>query len=129
MRFCARIAFILVPMVSYAVLPVVAQGTLDDYKRAEKFLSGNMRHMVFPADVFPTWIEKTDRFWYRQTGPNGSQFILVDAAQNTSAPAFDHEKLAAGLSHAAHREYKATELPFDSFDFVEDGKAIRFEVE
>ncbi len=129
MRWTFRSWLLLVALLSLAALPLAAQGTLEDYQRAVRFLPGNMRHMVFTADVYPNWIEKTDRFWYRSTGPKGSEFVLVDAAQNTSAPAFDHEKLAEGLSRAAHHTYQATDLPFDSFDFVEDGKAIRFDVE
>ena len=46
----------------------------------------------------PHWIEKTSRFWYRTIGPKGSQFILVDAEQNTSAPAFDHARLRLALA-------------------------------
>lgn len=106
-----------------------AQGTLDDYQRAQRFLPGNIGHLVFPADVRANWIEKTNRFWYRKTGPNGSEFILVDADHNTSVPAFDQAKLATKLSEITKHEYQPTDLPFDSIEFVKDGKAIQFEVE
>jgi dipeptidyl-peptidase 4 len=107
----------------------VAQGTVEDYQRAEKFLPGNVRHLVHVADVRPNWIEKTNRFWYHRNGPTGAEFILVDADHNSSTPAFDHEKLAAVLSHNTKREYKPTELPFDHIEFVDSGKAIRFEAD
>src|SRR6204780_508632 len=115
----------------FVLAPVLvrAQGTLADYQRAEKFLPGNARHQIFVADVTPHWIEKTSRFWYRKVGPNGSEFILVDAAQNTSAPAFDHTKLAASLSRAAKREYSATQLPFDSLEFTKGGQSINFQLD
>jgi dipeptidyl-peptidase-4 len=106
-----------------------AQGTLADYQRAERFLPGNVRHQIYVADVQSHWIEKTSRFWYRKVGPNGAEFILVDAGQNTSAPPFDHTKLAASLSHAAKREYSATQLPFDTFEFAKDGQSINFQLE
>jgi dipeptidyl-peptidase-4 len=104
----------------------LAQGTLEDYQRAERFLPGNVRHLVYTADVNPHWIEKTNRFWYRKAGLQGTEFILVDAEQNTSGPAFDHERLAAALSRAAKQEYAATALPFSEIEFVESGKAIHF---
>src|SRR6202167_1654129 len=115
----------------FVLAPVLvrAQGTLADYQRAEKFLPGNARHQIFVANVTPHWIEKTPRFWYRKVGPSGTEFILVDAAQNTSAPAFDHAKLAASLSRAAKREYSASQLPFDSFEFTKDGQSINFQWE
>ena len=107
----------------------IAQGTLADYQRAERFLPGNLRHQIYAADLPPHWIEKTSRFWYRKVAPSGTEFILVDATQNTSGPAFDHAKLVTSLSHAAKREYSATQLPFDSFEFAKDGQAINFQLD
>jgi hypothetical protein len=48
----------------------LAQGSLEDYQRAERFLPGNVRHLVYVADVAPHWVEKTNRFWYRRPGLN-----------------------------------------------------------
>jgi dipeptidyl-peptidase 4 len=107
-----------------------AQGTLEDYQRAQKFLPGNSRHLYTTGDVMPHWIEKTDRFWYRNANRKGeSEFIIVDAAQNTSGPAFDHARLAASLSRSTKQNQDPAKLPFDYIDFVEDGKAIRFEID
>ena len=121
------IAILLLFLVPPAVL---AQGTLEDYQRAEQFLPGNVRHRVYVADVTPHWIEKTNRFWYRKAGMHKqTEFVLVDAGQNTSGPAFDHERLAASLSRAAKQDYSPSTLPFSEIEFVEGGKAIRFSVE
>jgi dipeptidyl-peptidase-4 len=107
---------------------VFAQGTLEDYQRAEKFLRGNLRHQVYVADVQPHWIEKTNRFWYRKAGLKDVEFILVDAEKNKSEPAFDHERLAEALSKAAKQDYTAADLPFTEFEFADGGKAIHFAV-
>jgi dipeptidyl-peptidase 4 len=113
-----------------AVSPTVSgQGKLEDYQRAQRFLPGNLRHLVYIAEVSPHWIEKTNRFCYRKASPSGSEFILVDAEQNTSSSAFDHARLAAALSHAAKQEYLASDLPFSDFEFVDSGKAIRFSID
>ncbi|MGA8270907.1 MAG: DPP IV N-terminal domain-containing protein, partial [Candidatus Sulfotelmatobacter sp.] len=106
----------------------LAQGRLEDYQRAEKFLPGNARHLVYVADVTPHWIEKSSRFWYRRVGLTQTDFVQVDAEQNTIGPAFDHERLAEALSHAAKQDYSATALPFSEIEFVDGGKAIRFSV-
>jgi dipeptidyl-peptidase-4 len=105
-----------------------AQGTLEDYQRAEKFLPGNVRHLVYAADVTPHWIEKSSRFWYRKVGLKDTEFVLVDGEENTSGPAFDHERLAAGLSRAAKQAYSPSDLPFSEIEFVERGKSIHFSV-
>jgi dipeptidyl aminopeptidase/acylaminoacyl peptidase len=94
-----------------------AQTIVEDYQRAERFLSGNIRHEVFIANVKPNWIDKTNRFWYRRIGPEGIDYILVDADKNTSAPAFDQEKLAAALAQASKHEYKAKELDLEDLRF------------
>jgi len=106
-----------------------ADGKLEDYQRAQQFLPGNVRHIVYLADVNPHWIQKTSRFWYRKASPAGSEFIVVDAERNSSAPAFDQARLAASLSGADKREYSASDLPFREFEFVDENKAIRFSVE
>jgi dipeptidyl-peptidase 4 len=124
---CLRTIVALSP---FLVLPAaLAQGSLEDYQRAEQFLPGNVRHLVYVADVTPHWIEKTNRFWYRKVGLNETGFVLVDAEKNTSGPAFDHERLATALSQAAKREYSASALPFSEIEFADSGKAVRFSVE
>src|SRR6266567_7165046 len=109
--------------------PAAAQGTLDDYKRAQQFLPGNLRHSIYVADVPAHWIAKTNTFWYRKVGREGSEFVRVDASHNTVAPAFDHAKVAAAVSRSSKREYSAIDLPFDAIEFTDDQKAIRFEIE
>jgi hypothetical protein len=84
--FC--LAFVLL----FSASPSVAQGTREDYHRAEQFLPANLRHRVYVAEVVPPWIAKKNRFWYHKVGTNGAEFLLVDADQNTAGPAFDHAK-------------------------------------
>ncbi|MFZ0212928.1 MAG: DPP IV N-terminal domain-containing protein [Candidatus Acidiferrales bacterium] len=129
LNHCRKIGLLVIVGLFSLPLLATAQGTLADYQRAQRFLGGNLQSMISSGDVTPTWIEKSDRFWYRSSGPNGSEFIVVDAAQNTSAPAFDHERLAAALSRAAGHIYQATRLPFYSFEYTKDNSAIHFQVE
>jgi dipeptidyl aminopeptidase/acylaminoacyl peptidase len=83
---------------------------------------------VFKSQVTPHWFQNNTRFWYRNDLRGGAkEFILVDAEKGNRQPAFDHEKLAAALSKAADGEFKADRLPFQEIEFVEDGKAIRFD--
>lgn len=106
----------------------LSQGTIENYRRAESFQTGAQRKLITTADVTPHWIAKSSRFWYRAAGPKKTEFILVDAALNTSAPAFDHERLATALARATKQEVQATKFPFESFEFVDDAKSIRFHI-
>ena len=102
-----------------------ARVTAADYQRAEKFLAFNTTPLVY-HNVRASWL-KDDRFWFRDTSADGSEFLLYDAAKNTRAPAFDHAKLAAALSAAAGGSYDAKHLPFMTFEFLDDEKSISFQ--
>lgn len=97
--------------------------TGDDYRRAEHTLAPYTSLLVFGATVRPTWLPN-DRFWYRTTTPAGAEYILVDPAKGTRVRAFDHAKIAAGLSAAADTTYDANQLDFQQIEFNAD-KSIR----
>jgi len=101
--------------------------TAADYARAEQFLGYNTGPHVLHADVHPTWVTK-DRFWYRTTTGHGLEFILADPATRTRVPAFDQNRLAAGLSAAGTPTKDPYHLPFTTFDFADDGAAITFTI-
>ena len=104
-----------------------SQGRLADYERAnglrDRFQS---RAIDLPGRV--TWIEKTSRFWYRKSVKDGNEFVLVDAATLAKRPAFDHRRLADSLSSASGEKFTELNLPFSAIIFVDDEKAIEFEV-
>ena len=115
-----------------STLPVAAQQpaespalTTADYQRAEKWMGYNTNPLVFRAGVRPSW-QGDERFWYRVTTPEGSEFVMVDAATGAKSPAFDHAKLAAALSSAAGATFDAQRLPFTDFEFSSDAKSILF---
>jgi len=99
--------------------------TADDYAKAERFLNYNTNRLVLHVAAQPTWVGD-DRFWYRTTTENGTEFFLVDAATGSRAAAFDQAKVAAALSTAARASYTAYRLPFNQFDFSADRKSISF---
>ena len=118
-----------------AVFPAIAQQsgamtsrvfTPEDYKRAEKFMAYNTRPLVF-HDARGKWLSG-ERYLFRDLGPEGSEFVVLDAAHGTRQPAFDHAKLAAALSATAGATYDAAHLPFTTFEFSADGNSISFQV-
>jgi dipeptidyl aminopeptidase/acylaminoacyl peptidase len=99
--------------------------TAADYARAEKFMGYNTGQFVDRGGVRPNWLPD-ERFWYRVTTAQGSEFVLVNPADGTRGAAFDHTRLAAALSTAAGAKYEASRLPFMQFTFEPDGKTIAF---
>ncbi|MDP4261772.1 MAG: DPP IV N-terminal domain-containing protein [Bacteroidota bacterium] len=99
--------------------------TAKDYQHAESLMGYNTQQFIDRGSVNPNWLEG-DKFWYRTLTPQGSEFILVDAAKGTRGPAFDQQKLATALSSATGRSYSAPMLPFQSFSYSPDGNSIIF---
>ena len=60
--------------------------TAADYARAEKFLAATVNPLVNGGSVNATWLAD-DRFTYRNTAADGSEFIVVDPMKKTRAPA------------------------------------------
>jgi dipeptidyl aminopeptidase/acylaminoacyl peptidase len=84
---------------------------------------------VYKARVAPHWFQNNTQFWYRNDLSGGAkEFVVVDAERGTRAKAFDHQRLATALSKAVGSPYRADRLPFDSIEFGEDAKVVRFKV-
>lgn len=120
----------IVATVLLVLLPglAVAQGRLDDYRSAERFLEGNLPTYIRFAAIEPHWEGQAGRFWYLRQGPEGKRFIEVDAVRGTQAPAFDHARLAAALSAASGTTYEAGALPFTHIALDDGGRVVRFRV-
>jgi dipeptidyl aminopeptidase/acylaminoacyl peptidase len=124
------VAIVATVVLAVFIAPARAQQrtlTSDDYARAEKFMGYNTTPLVLHGAVRPNWLPD-DRFTYRITTAEGSEFLIVDPAKATREPAFDHAKLAAALSAAAGASYDAHHLPFMDFELGADGHSISFNV-
>ncbi|HKF51429.1 MAG TPA: DPP IV N-terminal domain-containing protein [Candidatus Acidoferrales bacterium] len=100
--------------------------TATDYAHAEQLMSYNANRLVYGAER-ATWLSD-DRFWYRSTSPDGSEFIIVDAATGQAKSAFDHAALASALSTATGAHFDARHLPTRVLGFSEDGATISFAI-
>jgi dipeptidyl-peptidase-4 len=128
MKFKAAFYTIIVLLLILFSTYAFPQVTREDYARAEKFLPWNADKLAFKLMVEPHWIDNSDCFWYRNNTSNGKEFVFVDPIQNMQKPAFEHQKLAAALSSATGETYEHNQLPFDTFDFINQGRAIQFDI-
>lgn len=114
---------VLVAVAGLAVA-VPTAGQEVDYRRAELLLGWHTDPLIAGDEVEPSWIEETDRFWYRNKTGVGHEFVFVDAAASQRRPLFDHARLAAAMSLANDTSYVAEKLPFEEVEF-EDGDLTR----
>ena len=102
--------------------------TAADYTLAESRLSYGVQPFVDNSMDRPNWLPG-DRFWYRVLTAQGSEFILVNPVKGTRSVAFDHQRLAVALSVATGKKVDAFKLPFQTFTFSADDKAVSFQVD
>ncbi len=110
-----------------AAIPAAAQVTSADYERAQGLrdrYQSLARNLVDPVG----WTPATGRFVYRRSIAGGFEFVTVDAVTLRKEPAFDHARLAAALSKVAADAYAAARLPFATFTFSPDERAVQFTV-
>jgi dipeptidyl aminopeptidase/acylaminoacyl peptidase len=112
---------------TFLLIPTIirAQGTLDDYQRAQS-LRNKFQGLAVNIPERANWIEKTTRFWYRKLVKGGNEFVMVDAETLAKKPAFDHQRLAASLSAESGQKFTAVTLPFSSITFVDAERGIQF---
>ena len=98
-----------------------------DYAAAEQRLSYNVNALVYHQVNRVEWM-KDGRFWYRDVGPEGAQFFVVDA-KGVKSPAFDAKKVAASVSGLLKRPVDAARLQVSSLEEGSDGKSLEIGVQ
>jgi dipeptidyl aminopeptidase/acylaminoacyl peptidase len=90
----------------------------------------NVEPLVYHGVEKPQWLDD-GRFWYRDRGPDGFTFMLVNALTGAKQPAFDHAALAAALAGKVrdlNQPLNPANLPIEDLDISPDGKTIHFRV-
>jgi dipeptidyl aminopeptidase/acylaminoacyl peptidase len=64
--------------------------TVNDYERAESFMSYNTAKYIDHANVQPNWLEG-DKFWYSTKNNGTEQTFLVDPTKKTKTPTTDYK--------------------------------------
>jgi dipeptidyl aminopeptidase/acylaminoacyl peptidase len=115
-------------LISLIVVPAAAQNKAN-WKLAERFSGEALRPFLYGANVNPTFIGKTDVFWYSWKDPSGVRFMIVDPGKKSKRALFDSAKMAAQLSELMHKPYDTTTLPITTINFDEDGKKFNFTID
>ncbi len=80
---------------------------------------------IYRDKVAPHWFAGNNKFWYRVELPGDArEFILVDAAQGTRRPAFDHERVARALGEKTGQPVTADHLPIEALHFSDEGGSV-----
>jgi len=97
-----------------------------NWPQAKKFTKEFVDQHVHVASVFPTYVGKTDVFWYAVRTAGGTKYWRVDPDKRTKSPLFDHAKLLAQLSEEARKPLDAVSFALLAVSVTEDGSKMRF---
>ena len=105
---------------------VMAQGTVEDYRRAfalqEKFSVSN----VYYSNVQPHWVDGTHRFWYVRHTPEGRVYVVVDAQTKKRTELFDHPALAEALTQASQKKVEANAMHLERLSVDKETGELSF---
>ena len=109
--------------------PIGAQGgTPEDYRRAlelEERYSGLVSNVVEGV----RWLDDPVRLTFRRSVEGGREFLVAHAETGEERPAFDHQRLAEGLSALIGEGYTSITLPFYNFRLVADETTVEVQVD
>lgn len=92
--------------------------TLEDYKRAEKFLSVNTTPLVYGIISNITWINENE-FLYTTSVDGGEKFMLGNVLEKSKEPAFDHEKMATAISEITGSKQTPHDLQLRNLTYLD----------
>jgi dipeptidyl aminopeptidase/acylaminoacyl peptidase len=78
------------------------------------------RDLAEPAE----WTHEGKRLHYRKTVEGGFAFVELDARTLKRRAPFDAGKLAVALSDATKQSYQSLRLPFETFEYADQNRAI-----
>ena len=77
--------------------------SLEDYQRAEQFLSANTSKFVYGVVSGQNW-QANETLIYKNSISGGAEYILANPETGEQAKAFDHQKLADALTSESGEE-------------------------
>jgi dipeptidyl aminopeptidase/acylaminoacyl peptidase len=100
-----------------------------NWRLSNRFSPESLRPFVYSTSLTPSWIAKSDKFWYSWKDEAGTKFYIVNPDKKEKNFLFDSAKMAAMLSELLHKPYDTTNLPITTLDFDDKGEKFTFTVE
>jgi len=115
-------------MLGTSLLPLLAQGTVDDYKRAAT-INEKYKNKVFYSGVQPVWIGDSHQFWYVRNTPKGKHYVVVDAVKKQRKPLFDETKLMKALSDETGKPVRLENITLENLHVNDQLDSLSFQSE
>jgi dipeptidyl aminopeptidase/acylaminoacyl peptidase len=100
-----------------------------NWKQGYKYSAEFLRQFVYSTSVTPTWIGKTDSFWYQYNTSKGKQWYRVNPQHALKEPLFDRVKLGAQLSEQIRKPLDPSQLPLTQVSLNDEATKVKFVTE
>jgi len=90
------------------------------FERARRLLPSNVATLVSNLNISVNWLGRGPWFWYRAQVEGGRQYRIMNAMTGERKPAFDHERIATGVSSLVDCTIASTALELTELDFDDD---------
>ncbi len=123
-----RIFFIssLIVLTVFSSVKLQCQVTVEDYMRADS-LKSIIAGKVYNGPVTPTWIGKTNIFFYENKGPHGTEYYLVNSYKATRKEAIDQARFAVSFGKVTGKKVVPGKLPIKNILFSDQMRSFAFE--
>ncbi len=101
--------------------------TIEDYRRAEKFLWRNTYNLVLGNVSEQQWTAD-GKLMYSTNTAEGKKYMLADPLSGEKKQAFNHQKFAESLSQITDRQWNSGRLFLRNISFSRDGNMLHYEV-
>lgn len=103
-----------------------AQGTVEDYRRANALSQKFSANKVLYSNVTPHWVDGSHAFWYVRNAEKGPVYMWVDADKQVRKELFDHQRLAECLSRSTKRDVKLDRIYLERLSVDKSMNVLRF---
>lgn len=107
----------------------VAQGSFRNNSKKMYYRFFRFRSFVKNGSIRANWMQDGNSFWYATGDQDNTIIYKVDPLKNTKMPLFNTQRLRQALTPILGHEPPHRGLPFESFTFVDEEKAVKFTVE
>ena len=98
-----------------------------DYDRAVRMLAGNLAPLVSGGTVAATWLPD-GRFYYKNSTATGSEWLVVNPANKTSAALFRAPEVAGALAKAGAGTVDPRNIPAQRAELSSDGMHVVLDI-
>ncbi len=91
-----------------------------DFKACSRYSEKNLKNCIHSSSVYPSWIGKTDFFWYYYTTDEGMKYYLVDARKGKKQELFSTKEFAGKLAELSGKAEDVKNLRLTGFQFDGD---------